>query len=294
MHLVREASFVPIGPAYDPRRLLEKPVRALRGGADGIAAGFSWAGGSLGIAVMARGACTAEDEAWAFEKARAMAAIDDDPSDFLARIEGHPLLGDLGRRHDVRMKRTPTLFEALAQAIIEQLVTGWESRRSTWRLWALAGEAIPGTAFKAAPTPLGVTRVPMWKMHAIGIGSKRAATLMRCAKRGDSIERLRALPAEDVIEKLCTLPGVGPWTANLTTEKALGHTDAVPVFDVHAPRIVSQVLGGLEDGDNESMLRLLEEFRPHRARVVKLVQRAAPRDRPPPKVDRHRREPWKY
>lgn len=294
MRQVCEARLVPIGPTYDPRKLLEKPVRALRGGADGLACGFSWKAGELTIAIYARGKCSSDDEAWAMEKARGLAAIDDDPRELLAMIAGHPILEELGARVDVRMARVPTLFEALARAIIEQLVTGWESRRSTWRLWALAGDEIPGTALKAAPTPSGVARVPMWKMHAIGIGSRRAATLNACAKRGDSIERLRMLPAVDVMDKLQSLVGIGPWTANLTVENALGHTDAVPIDDFHAPRLVSKVLGGVENGTNETMLAALESFRPHRARVVKLVYRAVKREGPVPRVDKHRREPWRY
>jgi 3-methyladenine DNA glycosylase/8-oxoguanine DNA glycosylase len=104
-----------------------------------------------------------------------------------------------------------------------------------------------------------------------------------------------------VVEKLQSLHGVGPWTANLVARSALGYSDAVPIGDCHAPYVVTGALTGIE-GDDDAMLAALEPFRPHRARVVVLLDRAqfarrgvssVPRRRLP-RVDPHRREPWKY
>jgi hypothetical protein len=44
------------------------------------------------------------------------------------------------------------------------------------------------------------------------------------------------------------------------------------------------------------MLEVLEPFRPHRARVAVLLERPVPGQRRArlPRVDPHRREPWRY
>ncbi len=173
LRLVREESIVPIGSRFDPRRLRRTPVRALRGGPDGVAVGFGFSGGALRVTVLAAGACSDDDVAWALDRARGISAIDDDPDPFLAAVAEHPLLGRLSRRYDARLPRAPTLFESLAQAIIGQLVTTAEASASIARLWGVAGELVAGTDLRAAPTPAAVKRVPMWKMHAIGIGSRR-------------------------------------------------------------------------------------------------------------------------
>jgi 3-methyladenine DNA glycosylase/8-oxoguanine DNA glycosylase len=291
---------VPVGGRYDPRTWLARPLRALRGGPDGIAVGLEWRAGAVVVTVLARGACTPEDTERAFEAARGLTAVDDDPSELLRMIARHRTLSALARGEDPRLGRTPTLFEAFAAAVIEQLVTSFEARESVRRLWTIAGERIADTTLRAAPTSLGVRDVPMWKLRAIGVGARRAVTLRDGARRGASLERLRALPPDEVIRRLESLRGVGPWTANRVARTALGYADAVPVGDLHAPSYVTEALTG-EPGDDDAMLAALEPFRPHRARVVKLIERqvgtrASPSGAPRrlPRVDPHRREPWKY
>ncbi len=242
-----------------------------------------------------------EDVERALRSARDLVGLDDDATDFLALARAHPLVQELARGRDTRLTRTPTVFEAFAVAVIEQLVTGVEARASIRRLWAIAGEPVSGTTLKASPSPEAVRRVPMWKLHAIGVGSRRAATLRVGAMRGAALERLRDVDPEVALERLQSLPGVGPWTANHVAKNALGWADAVPYGDVHAHYLVTQALTGVE-GDDDAMVRALEPFRPHRARVVSLIERAIflgrglpgiPRPRLP-RVDPHRREPWKF
>ncbi len=298
---VRSASFLPRGANYDARRLLRTPIVVFRGGEDALALRFAVRAGAVAVELFAQGRCSSEDEERAFRAARGVAAVDDDPTEFLTMARLHPIVAELARRYDARLSRTPTLFESFAVTVIEQLVTTWEAWQSIRRLWAIAGEAVPGTRLRAAPRPEAVRAVPMWKLRAIGIGARRAATLNMGAKRGETIERLATLAPEVVVEKLESLPGVGPWTANLVARSALGYTDAVPIGDCHAPYVVTGALTGEEGGD-EAMLEALEPFRPHRARVVVLLDRAqfarrrtegVPRRRLP-RVDPHRREPWKY
>jgi 3-methyladenine DNA glycosylase/8-oxoguanine DNA glycosylase len=295
-------AFRPCGPSYDPRPIVARPLRVLEGGEDGIALHLAWCGTSMEVKVLARGACDAARADAALETARGLAALDDDPTEFLRMVARHRTLGPLARRADPRLSRTPTLFESFCFAVLGQLVTSWEARQSYMRLGWIAGEAIAGTRLRSAPTPAGVRAVPMWKLHAIGVGSRRAATLRSGALRGATLESLRAVDAAVVVEKLQSLRGVGPWTANHVAREALGWSDAVPVGDLHAKTFVTAALTG-EPGDDAAMLEALEPFRPHRARVVKLLERASgprrddaqsTRPRRVPKVDRHRREPWRY
>jgi len=301
---IATASFVPRGPGYDPRLRLKRRFVAIRGGEDAIVVAFSWARNAVRVQVIAQGGCSSEDTEQAIATARSVAAVDDDPTEFLAMVRDHAVLGRLSRTVDARIACTPTVFESFAIAVIEQLVTGFEARASTRRLWNVAGEAVPDTRLRAAPTGRAVKRVPMWKLHAIGIGSKRAVTLREGAGRADALERLRAHPPAVAIDKLQSLRGVGPWTANAVARSGLGWADAVPVGDFHAPYTITAALGGPEDLSRDdpraadaAMLDVLEPFRPHRARVALLLERyALPGDRPwrPARVDPHRREPWRY
>jgi 3-methyladenine DNA glycosylase/8-oxoguanine DNA glycosylase len=303
LHVVAQGSFRPRGGPYDVRRLRRAPVRALRGGPGGLAASYAVAGGEIAITIVAADAsCSASDVAWAMEAARGLAAVDDDPSELLAMVRDHPLLGELGRRLDARLTRNPTVFESFARAVIEQLVTTYEASAAIRRLFGHTGETVGRTELRAPPTPAAVLAVPPWRLHAMGIGSRRAGTLREGARRGAALERLRAGDPESAVGKLQSLPGVGPWTANLVARTALGWSDAVPVADFHAHSVITHALTGVE-GDDDAMLEALAPFRPHRARVVELVMQAQVADVLPgrerlsrrlPRIDPHRREPWKY
>jgi 3-methyladenine DNA glycosylase/8-oxoguanine DNA glycosylase len=303
LHAVASALLRPRGPGYDPRLRLRRRAVALRGGDDAVVLSFSWEAGEVRIRVLATRRCGVDDVERAIDAGRGLAAIDDDPTDFLARVRRHPLLGPLAGRSDPRLARSPTVFESLAVAVVEQLVTGFEARASVRRLWRIAGEPVPGTNLCAPPTAAAVRRVPMWNMHAIGIGARRAATLHAASGRGEAIERLSAAPPEVFVDRLQSLRGIGPWTANAVARNALAWADAVPVGDFHAPFTISEALGAppfaREDAEeaNAAMLELLEPFRPHRARVALLLEGGLPTGAPRrwrlPRIDPHRREPWR-
>jgi 3-methyladenine DNA glycosylase/8-oxoguanine DNA glycosylase len=302
LRVVATGSFRPRGGRYDVRPLRKRPIRALRGGADGMVAAFAVRDGTVEIRILARSAAGGDDIAWAMERARGISAVDDDPSEFLAMAHLHPLVAELAARFDCRIDRTPTVFEAFARAVIEQLVTTFEARASIRRLFGAAGELVEGTIVRAAPTARAVLEVPPWRLHAMGIGSRRSRTLREGARRGTALERLRAIDPAIAATKLESLPGVGPWTANLVARTALGWSDAVPVRDCHAHYVISELLTG-EQGDDDAMLEALAPFRPHRARVVWLIMQAQIAGALPgvertryrlPRIDPHRREPWKY
>ena len=301
--VVEAGHFAPRGGRYDVRPLRRRPVRALRGGPDGMVAAFDVRGGEVEITILATDPLSsAADVAWAMTTARAMIAIDDDPTAFLAIAGRHPLVAALAERFDCRLVRTPTVFEAFLRAVIEQLVTTFEATAAIRRLHGIAGARVVGSRLRAAPVPEAVLAVPPWKLHAIGIGSRRSRTLREGARRGAALERLREVDPSLAVKRLQTLPGVGPWTANLVACAALGWADAVPVGDLHAHYVVTEALTGTQ-GDDDAMLEVLAPFRPHRARVVDLIMKGQGSGaiaglerirRPLPRIDPHRREPWKY
>jgi 3-methyladenine DNA glycosylase/8-oxoguanine DNA glycosylase len=85
---------------------------------------------------------------------------------------------------------------------------------------------------------------------------------------------------DDARRRLQALPGLGPWTAAEVALVALGDADAVPVGDYHLPSIVSWSLTGEADGDDDRMLELLDPYRGHRGRVIRLLVAAGGTLRP--------------
>jgi 3-methyladenine DNA glycosylase/8-oxoguanine DNA glycosylase len=71
--------------------------------------------------------------------------------------------------------------------------------------------------------------------------------------------------------RIRAFPGVGPWTAAKVAMVALGDADAVPVGDYHLPHSIGYLFDGTPRSTDERMLEILEPYRGHRARVIRLV-----------------------
>lgn len=120
------------------------------------------------------------------------------------------------------------------------------------------------------PDPEAVKRLPYYDLHGYGLERTRAETLIRVSKKAGYLEAGRDEPAVELERRLRRLKGVGSWTSS-TVAMRLGNADAVPVGDYHLPNLVSWALAKEPRGTDERMLELLEPFRPHRARVVRLL-----------------------
>lgn len=214
---------------------------------------------------------------WAVEHAGGMAGLDDDDSGFSSL--GHPVVRDLIRRFPgVRIPRTSAVFEHLTTAILEQKVQSRQARRSYRAICQRRGEEPPGPGpalgLRLPPTPATLARVPAWAFHPCNVERKRAVTLVAAARYACRIEECSAMPPLAAAARLTTLPGVGAWTAAEVAVGALGDADAVSVGDFHLPNTIAFALAAEARGDDARMLELLEPWRGHRARVVKLVEAA--------------------
>ena len=185
----------------------------------------------------------------------------------------------------VRIGATGRWYEALATSVIGQRVVTADARASRERLSRRHGTAAPMGPANAFPSPDALLGLADHDLHRVGIERSRARVLRVAAKHAERVERLHAVPAAEATEWLRRLPGVGPWTAGLTTAVAGGDPDAVPVGDLHIPRMITFALTGHDGGDDETMLEVLAPYAGHRQRVVRLVKlgRAGPvQHRPAP------------
>jgi 3-methyladenine DNA glycosylase/8-oxoguanine DNA glycosylase len=208
---------------------------------------------------------------WLLDQAPALVGELDDDSGF--RPE-QPLLRELRRRHiGMRIGRSNAVFEAAMGTVLEQKVQG----ALAWRAWrALVrslGEAapgpLPGLLVPPAAEVVAATRYPAF--HAWGVERRRAETVRRVAACADRLEEARTMPAADARARLRSVTGIGAWSAAEIALIALGDADAVSVGDYHLPHVVSWALAGEARGTDERMLELLEPYRGHRARVIRLL-----------------------
>lgn len=196
---------------------------------------------------------------------------DDDAGDF---VPTHPLVADaLRKAPHLRLGRTSQVLEALIPAVIEQRVPGADAFRA-WRLLVTKyGTPAPGPAperMRVFPAAEVWRRIPSWEFHRANIDPGRARTVVGCAQRADSLERLVHRAPEEARTAMMSLPGVGVWTAAETAQRAFGDADALSVGDYHVCKMIGWTLLGYPVDDDE-MVELLEPMRPHRHRVVRLL-----------------------
>ncbi|MGZ4525185.1 MAG: DNA-3-methyladenine glycosylase family protein [Mycobacterium sp.] len=206
------------------------------------------------------------------ERLPAMLGLEDDASDFVPR---DPTVAAAHRRiPHLRLGRTGLVLEALIPAIIEQRVPGADAFRA-WRLLVSKyGSPAPGPAparMRVPPSAEVWRHIPSWEFHRANVDPGRAQTVVTCARRATSLERLASRPAAQAREALMSLPGVGEWTAAETAQRAFGDADALSVGDYHIPKMIGWTLVG-RPVDDAGMLELLEPMRPHRHRVVRLLE----------------------
>ncbi|OBH59050.1 DNA-3-methyladenine glycosylase [Mycobacterium sp. E2479] len=202
----------------------------------------------------------------------AMLGLEDDDSDFVPQ---HPTIAAAYQRvPHLRLGRTGLVLEALIPAIIEQRVPGADAFRS-WRLLVTKyGTPAPGPApegMRVMPPAQVWRHIPSWEFHRANVDPRRAQAVVSCARRASSLERLVSWPTGRAREALMSLPGVGEWTAAETAQRAFGDADAVSVGDYHIPKMIGWTLLG-RPVDDAGMLELLAPMRPHRQRVVRLLE----------------------
>lgn len=190
---------------------------------------------------------------------------------------GHPLLHQSRRQNPgLRIPRTTQVMEALVPAVLEQRVVGADARQSWRQLVTTYGEPAPGPApagMRVVPQTLEWGRIPSWEWHRCGVDPGRAATIGRAVRVASGLQRTveRGRGGPSVISALRTVPGIGIWTAAETVQRAHGDPDTVSVGDYHLAAVVGWALIG-RPVDDDGMLEILEPWRGHRHRIVRLIE----------------------
>ncbi len=207
---------------------------------------------------------------WMIEHTPALVGYDDQPDAFQPE---NRLLAELHRHHPgLRLGRTGLVFQALLPTILEQKVPGVEAYASYAQLVRALGEPAPGeSGLLLPPAPARLLATPYWAVHRFGIERRRFAVIQTAAARARRLEATAQIDPAEARRLLVTLPGIGPWSAAEVSVVAYGDPDAVSLGDYHLPHQVAWALAGEVRGSETRMLELLEPYRGHRARVIRLL-----------------------
>jgi len=208
---------------------------------------------------------------WLIQRAPELCGAFDNPETFRP---DQPVVRDLVHRHSgLRIGRTAAVFETAMLVTLEQRVATRDAWRSWWLMVRTLGEPAPGPLpdLWTPPSPERIAHTPYEVFHRFGVERRRSDVLRRLAIVARRLEETVSLSLDAAYRRFRAVTGVGPWTAARTGLIALGDPDAVAVGDLHLPHVVSWRLAGERRGSDERMLELLEPFRGHRGRVIRLL-----------------------
>ncbi|KGJ71994.1 hypothetical protein GY21_18445 [Cryobacterium roopkundense] len=217
-------------------------------------------------------------EAWgegaraAIDAAPVMVGALDDPAGFVPGIES--LAVAHRRLPGLRIPCTGRVMESLIPAVLEQKVISQQAAAAWRRLVRAYGTPAPGPtplAMLVVPTVRAWQLIPSWEWHKAGVDPRRAGIVQVCLGLARQLEGATSLSTADASARLRVAPGVGAWTAAETAQRAFGDADALSVGDFHLSGMIGHTLTG-EAYTDEQMLVAMEKWRPHRYRVVRLLE----------------------
>jgi 3-methyladenine DNA glycosylase/8-oxoguanine DNA glycosylase len=180
----------------------------------------------------------------AIERIRFGIGVDDDYSEFHRRFRDDPLLRPLIRRYpDLRPRRRPWLWEALAWAVTKQLIESPRAaaiqRRIVRRWGPRIGEGraalgdVPAAAVIAGRAPA--------ELESMDLSGSRSVALRRVAHEV-AVQGCRLSdPAAD--ERLQRVAGIGPWTVQCLGLYGRGELDSLPAGDLGYLKLVGHLAG---------------------------------------------------
>ena len=169
-----------------------------------------------------------------------------------------------------KSRRTP--FQALVRSVTFQQLNGTAAQTILGRVLAL----YPGKRF---PEPEDLLATPDERLRAAGLSRNKTVAVKDIAAKTleglvpDS-RAIRKLSNEEILERLTTVRGVGPWTVEMLLMFTLGREDVLPVTDFGVRKGFALTYGLNELPSPKALLAHGEKWRPHRTTASWYLWRA--------------------
>ncbi len=186
------------------------------------------------------------DAMWGIRRLRFATGVDDDLRPFHDAFKDDPVIGKAVRSFPrLRVRRAPLPWEALSNAVTEQLIEFERAVAIQRRMIAALGTRCPATGLRDAPAPAAVAGLAPARLARMDLAPARALTLRRVAAEVASgrVDLLAADPMPGW-RRLRAIPGVGPWTLEVLALYGQGHFDRVPAGDLGYLKLVGRITTG--------------------------------------------------
>lgn len=193
----------------------------------------------------------------ALERMRFALGVDDDLGEFFRRFRRDPLLGPaIQRRPHLRPRRRPWPWEALAWAVVKQLIESGRAARIQRRIVGRWGSRLGNgrDSLRDVPTPALISGRAPAELESIGLALKRALALRAVA--GDVAAGRCDLAVVAADRRLLATREIGPWTVQCLGLFGRGDPDSLPAGDL----IYLKLVGRLARLGRRATVEEVEEF----------------------------------
>jgi len=162
----------------------------------------------------------------------------------------------------LQITRGVGLFHTLSAAIVYQQLSGKAACTIHGRFSSLFTKAVPEASQVAGLT--------MEQLRGVGLSQNKALAIQDLAAKSldgtlKPLHRMTRLCDEEVIENLCTVRGIGPWTAQMFLIFDLGRPDVMPATDLGVQKGVQTVYGVPELPAPAEVLERTRHLAPYRS-----------------------------
>ena len=194
--------------------------------------------------------------------------LDEDAAAF-ARLARKLGLGRLvAGRPELRISRTPSVFDGLLWAIIGQQINFTFACLLKRRLIERTS-TVSADGLYAPPTPAAVAALEPADLLPLQFSRQKADYVISTARlivAGKlDLTALRTMSATRVERALLAIRGLGPWSVNYVMMRSLGLPDCVPLGDTGVTSGLQALLKLDERPDMDATRRLMAVFSPYRS-----------------------------
>lgn len=193
----------------------------------------------------------------AIERMRFALGVDDDLGEFFKRFRRDPLLGPaLRRRPWLRPRRRPWAWEAVAWAVVKQLIETGRAAQIQRRIVGRWGTRLGRErgALRDVPGPATIAGRAPAELAAMDLSPARSVALRRVAAEIAAGRVCPEQPGGDA--RLLAIPEIGPWTVQCLGLFGRGDPDSLPAGDL----IYIKLVGRLARLGRRATVEEVEEF----------------------------------
>jgi DNA-3-methyladenine glycosylase II len=162
----------------------------------------------------------------------------------------------------LKVARGADLFNALAVAIVYQQLSGKAASTIHGRFTRLFTNDVPAAA--------QATKKTMEELRSVGLSRNKALAIQDLAEKYLDgtllpVQRMSRLDDAQVVESLCRVRGIGPWTAQMFLIFNLGRPDVMPATDLGVQKGVQAVYRMRKLPTPEQVLSRTRHLAPYRS-----------------------------